>query len=490
MRAGCVRVAVLAAVCLAGCVPVDLPSAEGGDATITSFGFLAPPVQGTIEKEARTIALVVPPGTDPTALVAVFVSTGEQVTVGGVQQESGRTPNDFSRPLEYVVEGSDGQSVSYVVNVTVLPPLGQEKAITQFSFLTPLVSGTIDESRHSITAVVPRGTDRSSLVAVFTTTGVQVTVDDTEQASGVTINDFTEPLTYIVTAEDGSTASYVVDVRVEPSAEKRLTSFSLLCPGAAAVIDEAQRIVHVRVSEGTMLSSLVAVFTATGVSVRVGGRQQESGVTANDFTNPLEYEVFAEDGSSAAYTVKVADRIRLLVNELDVDQVGTDNAEFIELLAADAVDLFGICVVLVNGGVTPGQEYTRIDLTPLAPLAPGSYLVLGGPNVTVPPSAVKYTPPGWSSSNRIQNGPSDAVLLWDTIARKVIDTVSYAGVLHRVVLADAPGELDATEGSTGAPSDSNTAAGSLSRVPNGQDTDENGVDFRFSPTVTPGGLNQ
>jgi hypothetical protein len=326
-------------------------------------------------------------------------------------------------------------------------------------------------------------------VAVFSSTGIRVTVEDTEQESGVTINDFSEPLTYVVTAEDGSTACYAVEAREAPSQEKSLISFLLQCPGASSAIDEAQRVVHARVAEGTDLSSLVAVFSTTGASVRVAGRPQESGVTANDFTAPVEYEVVAEDGSSAIYTVRVVGRIGLLVNELDVDQVGVDNAEFIELLALDSVDLWGIVVVLINGGVTPGQEYGRIDLSSLGTLAQGSLLVLAGPLVPVLPPAVKHAPPGWESSNRIQNGPCDAVMLWDTIGRKVIDTVSYAGALHRALIAGEPGELDATEGSTGAPADSNSIVGSLGRSPHGQDTGQNSADFRFSATTTPGGTN-
>ena len=446
-------------------------------------------MQGTITETARTIALKAPAGTDPSALVAVFASSGERVTVAGVNQESGTTPNDFSRPVEYVVEGSDGSRVSYVVRVEVLPPLGEAKSITEFSFVKPPVSGTIDESQHTISAVVPHGTDRSSLVAIFAATGVLVTVDDTVQASGQTINDFSEPLTYVVAAENGSTAAYRVEVREEPGAEKCLTSFSVACPGAASVVDETQRAVHVRVAEGTVLSSLVAAFTTTGVSVKVDGREQESGVTANNFTSPVEYVVTAEDGSSVSYTVWVTGRIGLLLNELDVDQVGTDNAEFIELFAAERVDLFGLEVVLVNGGVTPGLEYARIDLSPLGSILPGGYLVLGGPLVPVAPPAVKLTPSGWASSNRIQNGPSDAVILWDTLGRRVVDAVTYAGVLHRAVIAGETAELDATEGIAGAPADSNSVPGSIGRSPNGVDTGQNGADFKFISTLTPGTAN-
>ena len=420
----------------------------GGGCTITSFGILAPPVQGTITEENRTIALKVPAGTDLSALVAVFVSTGARVTVAGLDQESGRTANDFSGPVEYVVEDQDGSRASYVVHVTVRPPLGEGKEITGFSFSQPPVIGAIDENAHTISVVVPHGTSRTSLVAVFAATGVQVTVDDAVQASGETINDFSEPLIYVVAAENGSTAAYVVEVREQPSGEKCLVSFQVQAPGAASIIDQEQRIVHARAAPGTDLSSLAAVFTTTGACAKVAGRQQESGITANDFRGPVEYEVFAEDGSSAVYTVLVAGRIGLLINELDVDQVGTDNAEFIELFAVERVDLFGVAVILVNGGVTPGQEYARIDLSAVGSLSPGSYLVLTGPLVPVAASAVKITPPGWTSSNRVQNGPSDAVILWDTVGRRVIDTVTYAGVLHRAVIVGEALELDATEGGT------------------------------------------
>jgi hypothetical protein len=484
-------IAALVAYGLAGCAPVALPPAQdSGSRSITAFGFVSPPVQGTITEESRTISLDVPAGTDLASLVAVFVASAPRVEVAGVEQVSGRTVNNFSRPVEYVVESSDGSTATYVVRVTVASLPGHDKALTAFSFVNPPISASIDETLHTVGAVVPRGTDRSSLVAVFATTGVLVSVDDMEQQSGVTINDFTEPLTYVVTAEDQSTESYEVSVAEAPGTEKKLAFFSFPVPGAAAVIDEAGRIVRSRVPAGTNLSSLVAEFSTTGAFIRVGGTVQESGKTANDFTAPVEYEVVAEDGSSVVYTVRVVDHIGLVVNELDVDQVGLDTAEFIELFSPDGVDLWGIVVVLLNGGVSPGQEYGRIDLSSLGFLPPGGYLVIAGPGVQVPLPSVKCSPAGWESSNRIQNGPCDAVTLWDTIGRRVIDTVSYAGVLHRAVIAGETAEVDATEGTAGAPADSNSVTGSIGRTLNGQDTGLNNADFRFNPVLTAGLPNQ
>lgn len=268
-----------------------------------------------------------------------------------------------------------------------------------------------------------------------------------------------------------------------------MTTFTIQAAGAASAIDEEHRLIRVRVAPGTGLSSLVAVFSTTGAAVRVAGVLQQSGITGNDFTSPADYEVAAEDGTTAVYSVRVTDRVPLVVNEVDADQVGTDNAEFIELYASGEVDLWGIALVLINGGVTPGQEYSRVDLTSLGTLAPGSYLVVAGPLVAVQPAGIKYTPTGWELTNRIQNGPNDAVMIWDALGQRIVDTVTYAGVLHRAVITGVTGELDATEGSAGAPADSNSLVGSIARSPNGQDTGQNGVDFKFVQTLTPGGPN-
>ncbi|NLA16126.1 MAG: spore coat protein CotH [Bacteroidales bacterium] len=51
--------------------------------------------------------------------------------------------------------------------------------------------------------------------------------------------------------------------------------------------------------------SLVATFTHNGARVFVGDVEQESGVTANDFTKPLVYTVMAQDESTQSYTVVV-----------------------------------------------------------------------------------------------------------------------------------------------------------------------------------------
>lgn len=56
---------------------------------------------------------------------------------------------------------------------------------------------------------------------------------------------------------------------------------------------------------GTSLDGLIASFTYSGASVEIGNVKQVSGVTKNDFSNPLIYSVIAENGTKTDYTVTV-----------------------------------------------------------------------------------------------------------------------------------------------------------------------------------------
>ncbi len=182
---------------------------------ITSFSILSPAAEGTINENLKTISITVPYGTPVTALIATFTTTGASVKVGLTVQVSGSTANDFTKPVSYDVIAENGSHVSYIVTVTVSEPQNSAKAITAFSIADPPATGIISEASKSITVVVPYGTIRAALTATFATTGVTVKVGGTLQQSGSTINDFSNPVIYTVTAEDGSTTAYTVRVMIQ-----------------------------------------------------------------------------------------------------------------------------------------------------------------------------------------------------------------------------------------------------------------------------------
>jgi acetylglutamate kinase len=153
---------------------------------------------------------------------------------------------------------------------------------------------------------VPNGTSVTALVATFTTTGSSVKVGTVVQTSAATANNFTSPVLYTVTATDTTTAIYTVTVTVASSSAKTITAYSFAgFSGASGVINESAKTIAVTVPNGTSVTALVATFTTTGSSVKVGTVVQTSAATANNFTSPVPYTVTATDTTTAIYTVTV-----------------------------------------------------------------------------------------------------------------------------------------------------------------------------------------
>jgi hypothetical protein len=269
---------------------------------ITAFSFTSPAATGVII--GTNIALTVPFGTNVTTLVANFTTSGESVAVGGSTQVSGTTPNNFTSPVTYTVTAADSSTQTYTVTVTVAA--NPAKAITSFSFASLPAIGSVTEPTHTIAVTVPFGTDVTALVATFTTTGASVAVGATVQVSGTTPNNFTSPVTYTVTAADATTQTYTVTVTVAASPTKAITAFSFASLPATGTIDEPSHTILVTVPYGTNRNGLVATFTTTGISVKVGATTQTSGITSNNFTSPVTYTVTAADATTQTYTVTVA----------------------------------------------------------------------------------------------------------------------------------------------------------------------------------------
>jgi hypothetical protein len=172
-----------------------------------------------------------------------------------------------------------------------------QKAITSFNFENPAAVGVITESTHSIAVTVPYGTDVTGLIPTITYTGETIS-----PASGAA-QDFTNPVVYIVTSGTGSTQDYTITVTVASISAKSITAFSLA--GVAGTINETGKTISVTMPSGTNVTSLVATFTTTGASVKVGSTIQISGTTARNFTNPVVYTVTAADATTQDYTVTV-----------------------------------------------------------------------------------------------------------------------------------------------------------------------------------------
>jgi predicted extracellular nuclease len=171
-------------------------------------------------------------------------------------------------------------------------------------------------------------------------------------------------------------------------------------------------------------------------------------------------------------SVGAAASTSLVVNEVDYDQASTDTAEFLELqnVSGAGIDLDPYRVQLINGANSGSAVYATIEL-PSVTLAAGDYYVVCANAATTANCDLDVAP----DTNLIQNGDPDAVkLLLDTAT---VDTLSYGG--------DVPG---ATEGSGAGLDDVADGNDSLSRCPDGADSDVNNADFVLA-ALTPGAAN-
>jgi hypothetical protein len=152
-------------------------------------------------------------GSYPSGLVYELVSNGLKGTavITGANQFT-YTPaadENGSDTFTYRVRDAEGNySNTQSVNITINPVGESDKTITSFSFagLYPAATGIINEELKTIKLMVPNGTNLTALVPTIEHNGFSISPE-----SGIAQN-FAVPVTYTVTAEDGSTQVYTVTV--------------------------------------------------------------------------------------------------------------------------------------------------------------------------------------------------------------------------------------------------------------------------------------
>ena len=155
---------------------------------------------------------------------------------------------------------------------------------------------------------------------------------------------------------------------------------------------------------------------------------------------------------------------KLVINEVDYDQVGTDANGFVEIhnTGSEAVDLADVDLVAVNGG--DSTEYDRVELT--GSLAASGYLAV---------------------DIELQNGAPDGLALLR--GATLLDALSYEGAITAATIGGQSYNLVEGTALAAAVADSNTVDGSLIRNPNGKDTNDAAADWAFTTTVTRGAAN-
>ncbi len=206
-------------------------------------------------------------------------------------------------------------------NAVAVPPqprtytLGTDTDITDFSFTEETGAATINATNHTIAIEVDYGTVVTALIPTFTLSkGATAAIGATAQVSGVTANNYTAAVTYVITPQVGVAQNWTVTttVRAAETGTDFLTynftdaANTALSADVTGTVNAVAHTVALTVPHGTVVTALIASFTVSPeATVTIGATGQDSGVTANDFTAAKTYNVYAEDTTWQAWTVTV-----------------------------------------------------------------------------------------------------------------------------------------------------------------------------------------
>ena len=154
---------------------------------------------------------------------------GEHVYLDGSVENEGRAKNGYgiNDDASYAfqlcnISGCNGSLASPAggdatstvpIEASSTPSRSSLHAITAFSFslATTTIPGVIDEVTHTINLTVPFGTSLQALTPIVTVSPLA-----TSSPASLAVQDFTNPVLYTITAEDGSSQIYTVTVLVAP----------------------------------------------------------------------------------------------------------------------------------------------------------------------------------------------------------------------------------------------------------------------------------
>lgn len=156
-----------------------------------------------------------------------------------------------------------------------------------------------------------------------------VSIGTVSQSSGVSVNDFTNPILYTVRAEDGSKTNFTVIITKTAA----ITSYKIVEMPNVQFSIAADSIVAT-VQNGTDVSNLTAQFTVTqGATLVVNGVNQVSESTKNNFSNPIHAILKESDGTELPVIIA----IKIAPNRTPLANAGSDKLYLLQTGATNAL---------------------------------------------------------------------------------------------------------------------------------------------------------
>ena len=310
---------------------VSVVAVKNTECKLLTYNFVSPAVSGTINQLAGggTILLVVPYGTSLNGLLAAFtLSDSAKAFIKNVQQISGSTANNFSTVVTYKIVAQDTNYKKFY-DVTVQIAANTACNLISYNIVNPAVAATITTNANGNFAdiYVPFGTGIKNLTGSFTLSdSAKATVSGLPQISGITVNDFSDTVFFLVNAQSHTDFKlYKIKVHILPNPQCDLISYKFITPNVTGIINPTAGggTVDLLVPANTNLQNLIAGFVLSdSASAFVNNVEQFSNITANDFTNPVTYITHSQNNiNTKTYIVTVSKQSGIndfLKNELAI----------------------------------------------------------------------------------------------------------------------------------------------------------------------------
>ena len=199
---------ILTAILSASCSTKELIPIKSSNKEIKTFSFKTLNINASIDSVQRNITANLPFRTDA-SLLAPTITISPKATISPASD----IVQNFTKPVLYTVTAEDGSSQTFTVNISIK---SSEKQITSFSFKTLNINASIDSIQRNITATLPSYSIDASLLSPTITISAKATISPSSDI----IQNFTKPVLYVVTAEDGSRQTFTVNIIAPPKSSK------------------------------------------------------------------------------------------------------------------------------------------------------------------------------------------------------------------------------------------------------------------------------
>lgn len=190
----------------------------------------------------------------------------------------------------------------------------------------PNINSSVSISEDKVVLNVDKSVDISNLTLLF-----EISPNATISPKSGLAHDFVNPVVFCVVSESGLSKPYTVSVVKESyGADKAIISCYLANILHSALISESS--INIRVPKHTDITSLSLLFELS----EFAAISPKSGV-AQDFTNPVEYTVMAEDGTETKYMVTVV--TAELSSESDVLSAELPNINHSVTITGNKIDI-------------------------------------------------------------------------------------------------------------------------------------------------------